>query len=402
MRLPNDKSKYTSQFKYVEVMAYMPNLERVVRIQEGPKNDKAPVFWDIGDISRFSEQYNHTGVYTSVWQYNRPSVDNSIPLGPLYFDLDSPDLGASLGDAIRLYERLRESIPSSAIRVYFTGYKGFHIECEPIALGITPGPNLASVFRFIAGRVRDEIRLETLDFQVYDSRRMWRIPYTRHQVTGLYKFELSEDLLLSGSVDAIKEGARLPDPIPVPEQSFDYKSNEWYREFTYRLEEEKQGKSYTTQDLLERFAKHGTKMLKKVDKDRDFDPKSLFDGCHAILDWWKYAEENKDLPHEARLFLLSILSYNEEALFYLHEILKNCSDYSWERSNAHIQDWIRRRELGIGGRPYSCERANGAGVGCGDCSLEAKRKWVEINGKLLETDETASPSPIRFGYKRKD
>jgi len=41
-----------------------------------------------------------------------------------------------------------------------------------------------------------------------------------------------------------------------------------------------------------------------------------------------------------------------------------CEDFNYEKSTSHINDWIKRRQLGIGGRPYTCERANSAGVGC--------------------------------------
>jgi hypothetical protein len=58
--------------------------------------------------------------------------------------------------------------------------------------------------------------------------------------------------------------------------------------------------------------------------------------------------------------------------------------------------------MGIGGRPYSCERANSAGVGCGNCELEAKKKWVQVGDAWIESDEYSKPSPIRFAYKRKN
>jgi hypothetical protein len=347
-----------------------------------------------------NSQTDNFGLYTSVWQWDKPSLQDGTKLGSLYFDLDSPDATASIQDAVRLVEHLRNYVPSDALRIYFTGSKGFHIECEAVALGIGPSAKLSETFRFIATDLRDTLGLTTIDFAVYDERRMWRLPYSKHQSTDLYKCELSEDQLY-GSLDDIKRYAREPDHLEVPEQVFDYKANEWYREYIYKLEGSK--KAYTTEDLIERFNKHGSKVLRNVnDEPKEFDPKQLFDNCPAILKWWEYAEKNKDLPHEARLFLLSILSYSEEALFYLHEILKECSDYNWEKSNAHIQDWIKRREMGIGGRPYTCNRANSVGVGCGDCNLEPRKKWIEVNGKYLETEEELSPSPIRYAYVREN
>jgi hypothetical protein len=69
-----------------------------------------------------------------------------------------------------------------------------------------------------------------------------------------------------------------------------------------------------------------------------------------------------------------------------------------EKTNSHINDWVKRRNLGIGGRPYTCERANAAGVGCGECSLDKRNKWVKVGDKFMETQEQSAPSPIRFAY----
>jgi hypothetical protein len=97
--------------------------------------------------------------------------------------------------------------------------------------------------------------------------------------------------------------------------------------------------------------------------------------------------------------LCSILTYNIDSIKYLHEILSHCDDYNFEKSTAHINDWVKRRQLGIGGRPYTCDRANAVGVGCGNCSLEKRNKWVRIGDRFVETNEQSSPSPVRFAYK---
>ena len=121
--------------------------------------------------------------------------------------------------------------------------------------------------------------------------------------------------------------------------------------------------------------------------------------CTAIARIIQEAKDKKHLDHESRLFLCSILTFNEDSIKFLHSILNMCSDYNIEKSTAHINDWIKRRQIGIGGRPFSCERANSVGVGCGDCELEAKKKWIKVGNKYVESQETSSPSPIRFAYR---
>jgi hypothetical protein len=93
--------------------------------------------------------------------------------------------------------------------------------------------------------------------------------------------------------------------------------------------------------------------------------------------------------------------YSEDAVRFLHEILSHCSDYNFDKSSAHINDWIKRRHLQIGGRPYTCDRANSVGVGCGDCNLEKRNKWEKIGDRFVETNVKSAPSPVRHAYKTK-
>jgi hypothetical protein len=300
-----------------------------------------------------------------------------------------------------LYSYFLDIVPKSAIRFYFTGFKGFHIEVEALALGITPGNSLHEVFRYIATDLKSKLSLETLDFSVYDLRRMWRLPCSMHQKTGLWKNDLSRDSdLINAGLKEIKSHCRKPEPFDPGEQDFSLRANEWYRNYIYKREEEKQGKKYTQEYILERFKKQGTSVLRTVEEEKVFNPQRLFENCPSIMRIWEKAEKQRHLEHEERLFLCSILTYSDDALFYLHEILKNCDDYNFEKSQAHIDDWIKRREIGIGGRPYTCERANSVGVGCGNCNLERKKKWIKVGDSYIETDEESSPSPIRFAYTR--
>jgi hypothetical protein len=185
----------------------------------------------------------------------------------------------------------------------------------------------------------------------------------------------------------------------VIDQSFNSKANEWFRDFTYDLEIEKE----KSKDFMSYFNKYGSSAFKKLDEsEREFTKEKLLTGCTAVQRLYDQAKEKKFLEHEARLFLCSILTYSEDSIKFLHEILSNCDDYNWEKSNSHIRDWVKRRELGIGGRPYTCERANAVGVGCGECSLEQKKKWIKVGDKYIETEEKSSPSPVRFAYKLKN
>lgn len=300
-----------------------------------------------------------------------------------------------------MYEHLASIMPQSAVLVYFTGKKGFHIECEPVTLGINPSNALPKLFRYIATNLKSSLNLTSLDFSVYDARRMWRLPGSIHQDTGLYKTLLNavgEQNFIYKNESDIKSFSAKNRPNEVAAQSFQYKSNEWYRSQGYSLEEHEKRKD----NPIDYFNKYGSKAFKELkEKEKVFDKNNLLSNCKAISRLKSQAEKEKFLEHEARLFLCSILSYSEDSIRFLHDILSNCSDYNFDKSSAHINDWIKRRQLGIGGRPYTCDRANAVGVGCGDCNLEKRNKWEKIGDRFIETNTKSPPSPIRYAYKTK-
>ena len=391
MKIVYENSKYLSSWKYFEIAKYVASLDKVVRI----KNNDKPVMAVEEDLPAFIKENNNTGLYTSIWRYNSVDLEKAVRLSSLYFDIDSKDYEQALADCQKLVKYLSAHIPRESILVYFTGKKGFHVECEAITLGINPSNNLPNIFRFIAEQIKKDLKISSLDFSVYDARRMWRLPGSRHQSTGLYKNLVSEDILFS-SMDDIIEFCKVASTNYVAEQFFDAKANQWFRDFTYEMEIEKE----KSKNFIEYFNKHGSSAFKQYEEmNKEFTPKTLLDNCTAIKRLWEQAIEKKHLEHEARLFLCSILTYNEDSIKLLHGILSNCHDYNFEKTSSHINDWMRRRQLGIGGRPYTCERANAVGVGCGTCSLEKRNKWVRIGDKFVETEDLSSPSPIRFAYK---
>jgi hypothetical protein len=390
MRLPIEEDRFLSQWKYVELARYIPNLKRVIREKDSDGN----ILYDIRRSKPYSDKYGNTGIYTSIWSYNSTDIDKATRLGPLYFDIDNEDIEQSLKECRVLYSHLSEYIPEESLIIYYTGKKGFHIECEPIALGIDPSNSLHSVYRFIANDLCSKLELGSLDFSVYDARRMWRMPGSKHQDTGRFKTKLDKNILFS-SIEKIVEYSSTPQDNSVPEQIFNYIANEWYRGYVYKFEESKN----KPVDVLAHFNQYGSSGQKTFEGgEKVFQKEKLLFSCSAIKRLEEQAKNQHYLEHEARLFLCSILTYSEEAIQYLHEILSSCHDYNVSKSTAHINDWIKRREMGIGGRPYTCFRANSAGVGCGQCTLESKTKWVQVNGKFIETNEKSSPSPVRFAY----
>jgi len=395
MKIVIEENKFLSQWNKYEVARFVPSLNRVIR----EKKDGNPLFLSLEEVEEYSLKNQNTGIYTSVFAYNTEDLDKATRLGPLYFDIDSEDINLAFDECKVLFGYLTQFIPRSSVLVYFTGKKGFHIECEPIALGINPSNTLPRVYRYISNDLKSKMNLSTLDFSVYDLRRMWRYPGSKHQTTGLYKTLLNSNgsmKFCNWDSKTVLEFSSERQKIEILDQKFDYKANEWFRQYTYSLEEDEKRKD----NPLEYFNKYGSKAFKNVENSQKvFDPKNLLKNCSAIARLYHQAKETGFLEHEARLFLCSILTYTEDSIKFLHEILSHCNDYNFSKSTAHINDWVKRREMGIGGRPFTCERANSVGVGCGSCDLEKRNKWVKIGERFVETQEKTSPSPVRFAYK---
>lgn len=407
MRLPDDPNKYSSRFKYIELgrwkwsnkMSKMTVSREVRSTGKGPKDYEAKRFL-VTELDEYIKQHGDEGIYTSIFQYDSPDISASASLGPVYFDLDSGDLEESLAEANRLVDHLLQYIPEDSIRLYFSGKKGFHIECEPLAVGVIPHDELAGIFRFIAEDLKGELSLSHLDFSVYDQRRMWRAANTRHQGSQLYKVECMSLRRDARGVSAILEHAKEPHPLDIPEQEFNPDANRWYREYTYKFEQAQKAKREYHIGMLDKFLEQGTSNTHHFEGVREFDPYKLKENCGAFRELERKAVEEHYLTHYERLFLCSLLTYTDEGVMYFQRLLSKLDDYNYEISMAHIEDWIKRREYDIGGRPFTCNKAKEVGIMCPDCyKLEPNTKKVQVGNKWVDTDEQSTPSPIRFAYR---
>ena len=328
MKLPTDPSKYLYSWRLVEIAKYVPSLDRVIR----QKNGEKPILIDVDQIERFRQENNNLGLYTSIWRYNMDDVDNAVRLGPLYFDLDNEDVNIAHFECLRLYFYLTKYIPEESVHVFYTGKKGFHIECEPITLGINPSNNLPNIFRYIANTLKIKLKIDSLDMAVYDARRMWRLEGSKHQSTGLHKNRLPIEIFKTDP-ETIQEYCEISRTSLAADPVFDATANEWFREFSYEQEIDKE----RSKDFLAYFNKHGSSAFKDYEEsDKEFTRDRLLEGCSAIKDLWTEAVDKKWLDHEARLFLCSILSYTDDSIQFLHEILSNCDDYNVEKTNSHV------------------------------------------------------------------
>lgn len=119
----------------------------------------------------------------------------------IVFDFDSKNnLEDTRKDAKELYSRLVDfGFNKKAIKTYFSGAKGMHIELKIDSL----------INKETLSNVLDNLTtgLTTFDVKIRDNARLFRFPLTKHPATNKYKIPLTENQLNNWNMDQIKEMA---------------------------------------------------------------------------------------------------------------------------------------------------------------------------------------------------
>jgi hypothetical protein len=150
--------------------------------------------------------------YCSIYQYNELHYKHflehntiagitDVTTNRLVFDFDSfSNLSLAQKDAITVIDRLQNDfkIPLNAIQIYFSGKKGFTV-CVETNLSFFP-PQLKELCYNKIGK-----NLNTLDNTLYNASRILRIPWTKHQESGLYKIPISFSCLINQSISDIQK-----------------------------------------------------------------------------------------------------------------------------------------------------------------------------------------------------
>jgi hypothetical protein len=159
-------------------------------------------------IEAFRREQGNIDVFTSVFKYDKEDIRQAKQSGPLYFDLDHQEF--ALADLRALVEFLTEQgCPKESIRVFYSGFKGFHLEVLFEALSVEADQQLNKVYEVIVKTIKQEIHASSIDTGIYDKVRLWRLPNSINPKSGLYKIPLTLDEL-SLSLNEIKERAKNP------------------------------------------------------------------------------------------------------------------------------------------------------------------------------------------------
>ena len=143
----------------------------------------------------------------------------------LHLDFDSQDdPGIALGWLRGVLDRLESwGADLRAVRIYFSGNKGFHLEIPHTLFGgFVPSKDLHARLKRAATRILGDIPFDTA---VYDRLRLWRLPNSKSGKTGLHKIRLTHTEARTLDLAAIRElAARARDAVgelePIPDDEW--------------------------------------------------------------------------------------------------------------------------------------------------------------------------------------
>lgn len=166
-------------------------------------------------VNKFRLQHNNCGVFATIYKYDSMDQKEAQIIGDFYLDLDGEELSNTISDAISSIQYMYRNygIPTNIPRIFFSGQKGIHIVVPAEVFGITPSRDINRVFRLMAEDIRMISRHQTVDIKIYDNRRLFRLPNSKHPKTGLYKIPVSFEELRALGVEKILEMATEPRSI---------------------------------------------------------------------------------------------------------------------------------------------------------------------------------------------
>ena len=191
-------------------------------------------------IDNFIRSRNAYSVFCSAYCYRSEPIDKSDLYGDLYLDFDNLNNFEQVRqDALTAlsYLKIVYHITEEQVKIYFSGNKGVHLIVPAKILGIEPMPLLNGVFKTIALSVRTFTPNKTIDTQIYDNKRLFRIPNTIHEKSGLYKIPITPNELRNLSETDIRNLSKSPREIQyqmivgvnhIAEQQFKRAVNEFY------------------------------------------------------------------------------------------------------------------------------------------------------------------------------
>ena len=218
---------------------------------------------------------------------------DDIKVNRLVFDFDSKDLSKAQDDAKKLVKKLQDNkINNKAIRVFFSGHKGYHVEIH--LKEFLSKEQFSSIVDGLAGD------LETFDFKIKDHQRIFRYPLTKNPKTGLLKIPLYIKELNTLTPEQVKsKAADYSDEfeeILNTYQTIDLPES--FKSFTVTKPEVKVESSVEITDKPDMSRKPGhLTSAKYVLQEGFFDEGERNEACMILASTYRYLGYNKELAY---------------------------------------------------------------------------------------------------------
>lgn len=157
---------------------------------------------------------NNYGVFQTTFRYDIENQDEANLYGDFYLDFDSDNFEYVRKDALKAISYLKVvfnlKVPTKQLQIFFSGNKGVHIIVPGEILGVTPRKDLNEIYKTIANAISKFTDNGTVDLKIYDNKRLFRVPNSKHEKTNLHKIPITLDELRYSSESEIRELATVP------------------------------------------------------------------------------------------------------------------------------------------------------------------------------------------------
>lgn len=203
----------------------------------------------LADIAEYRKKHNNFGLFATAYMYDSTDIKLANLYGDFYLDFDDEHnfeaVRKNVIDAIFYFKlSFMYNIPEKLMRFYYSGKKGIHIIIPASVLGVEPSKYLNHYYKQMAIEATKMLmdgtstgEISSIDPKIYDNRRLFRLPNSQHQDTGLYKIPLTADEIRNMPYEEILALAKNPRtmqwerPFEVPQakKEFEQVIERWNR-----------------------------------------------------------------------------------------------------------------------------------------------------------------------------
>jgi len=214
-------------------------------------------------IESFRNYHQNTGVYHTIMHYINPlwyqdekgrwliNGSDSLKYGDFYLDFDTTihdeedyeKLKSDVKTALK-YLKIILKIDKSMVKLYFSGLKGIHLIIDAKILGVEPHTALHHIYKEMSLDIARYCKNNTIDTQIYDDKRLFRMINSIHKKSGLYKIPITYEEFDKLSYAEIRRLAQSPRLVPIKPPSvsgraksvFDKFKTEWTEKLSRQKE----------------------------------------------------------------------------------------------------------------------------------------------------------------------